>query len=81
MFLSDEGPTLETLDYTIRIVTTPTFLYLHVYFMICIKFSFDFKITCISKIFSKHGCLDACIQLFTFDNVGFGYFFFQAKGS
>ena len=25
MFLSDEGPTLETLDYTIR--STPTFLY------------------------------------------------------
>ena len=31
--LSDEGPMLETLDYTIRIGSTPTFLYfdLHLY--------------------------------------------------
>ena len=28
MFLSDEGPTLETLDFTIRIGSTPTFLYI-----------------------------------------------------
>ena len=27
MFLSDEGPTLETLDFTIRIGSTATFLY------------------------------------------------------
>ena len=27
LFLSDEGPMLETLDYTIRIDNTPTFLY------------------------------------------------------
>ena len=27
MFLSDEEPTLETLDYAIRIGSTPTFLY------------------------------------------------------
>ena len=27
MFLSDEGPMLETLHYTIRIGSTPTFLY------------------------------------------------------
>ena len=26
-FLSDEGPMLETLDHTIRIGSTPTFLY------------------------------------------------------
>ena len=26
MFLSDEGPMLETLNYTIRIGSTPTFL-------------------------------------------------------
>ena len=26
-FLSDEGPTLETLDFTIRIGSTPTFSY------------------------------------------------------
>ena len=28
---SDEGPTLETLDYTIRIGSTPTFLYFNLY--------------------------------------------------
>ena len=31
MFLSDEGPTLETLDYTIRIGSTPTFSYFDLY--------------------------------------------------
>ena len=27
LFLSDEGPVLKTLDYTIRIASTPTILY------------------------------------------------------
>ena len=31
LFLSDEGPMLETLDYTIRIGNTPTFLYFDLY--------------------------------------------------
>ena len=31
LFLSDEGPTLETLDYTIRIGSTPTFLFFDFY--------------------------------------------------
>ena len=31
MFLSDEGPTLETLDHTIRIGSTPTILYFDLY--------------------------------------------------
>ena len=30
-FLSDEGPMLETLDYIIRIGSTPTFLYFDLY--------------------------------------------------
>ena len=30
-FLSDEGPMLERLDYTIRIGSTPTFLYFDLY--------------------------------------------------
>ena len=34
-FLSDEGPMLETLDHTIRIGSTPTFLYFDLYH-ICI---------------------------------------------
>ena len=31
IFLSDEGPMLETLDYTIRIGSTPTILYFDLY--------------------------------------------------
>ena len=31
MFLSDEGPMLETLDHTIRTGSTPTFLYFDLY--------------------------------------------------
>ena len=31
LFLSNERPTLETLDYTIRIGSTPTFLYFDLY--------------------------------------------------
>ena len=31
LFLSDEGPKLETLDYTIRIGSTPTILYFDLY--------------------------------------------------
>ena len=31
LFLSDEGPMLEMLDYTIRIGSTPTFLYFDLY--------------------------------------------------
>ena len=31
LFLSDEGPTLETLDYTIRIGSTSTCLYFDLY--------------------------------------------------
>ena len=31
LFLSDEGPMLETLDYNIRIGSTPTFLYFDLY--------------------------------------------------
>ena len=31
LFLSDEGPMLETFDFTIRISSTPTFLYFDLY--------------------------------------------------
>ena len=31
LFFSDEGPMLETLDHTIRIGSTPTFLYFDLY--------------------------------------------------
>ena len=32
LFLSDEGPTLETLDFAFYIGSTPTFLYFDLYF-------------------------------------------------
>ena len=37
-FLSDKGPMLETLDYTIRIGSTPTILYFDLYIYIYNKF-------------------------------------------
>ena len=37
LFLSDEGPMLETLDYTIRIGSTPTFLYFDFVSLICLR--------------------------------------------
>ena len=37
--LSDEGPMLETLDYTIRIGSIPTFLYFDLYLYILITWS------------------------------------------
>ena len=36
LFLSDEGPMLETLDRTIRIGSTPTFLYLYLKWFACL---------------------------------------------
>ena len=36
-FLSDEGPMLETLDFTIRIGSTPTFLYFDLYLDSCLR--------------------------------------------
>ena len=32
LFLSDEGPSLETLDFAFNIDSTPTFLYFDLYF-------------------------------------------------
>ena len=46
MFLSDEGATLETLDFTVRIDNTPTFLYFDLclytaYAAHCVYFTFS----------------------------------------
>ena len=35
--LSDEGPVLETLDHTIRIGSTPTFLYFNIYIVLVFR--------------------------------------------
>ena len=37
LLLSDEGPMLETLDYTIRIGSTPTFLYFDFVSLLCLR--------------------------------------------
>ena len=42
MFLSDEGPTLETLDFTIRIGSTPTYLYFDLQISVVLFFHWNF---------------------------------------
>ena len=37
MFLSDEGPKLETLDFTIRIGSVPTFFHFDLYLTDCLR--------------------------------------------
>ena len=51
LFLSDEGPMLETLDYTIRIGSTPTFLYFDIY----IHVLWDLPVTDRDKSEAGHG--------------------------
>ena len=52
LFLSDEGPMLETLDYTMRIGSTPTILYFDLYLYsayaehyVYLKFSFADRVS------------------------------------
>ena len=47
LFLSDEGPTLETLDYTIHIDSTPTFLYfvkIKMFFVVVVEFYYAWTV-------------------------------------
>ena len=44
LFLSDEGPTLETLDFTIRIGSTPTFLYFDLYLYSAYAGHYDYEL-------------------------------------
>ena len=60
LFLSDEGPMLETLDYTIRIGSTPTILYfdLYLYFAYAAHFVyFNFLFTNLLPIYASIVCL------------------------
>ena len=61
LFLSDEGPILETLDHTIRIGSTPTFLYfdLYLYSAYAAHYVYSYSILFIFikllKAYSRHG--------------------------
>ena len=57
MFLSDEGPMLETLDYTIRIGSTPTTLYFDLYL-----YSAYTQHTTFIIYIDKHGIFDAVLS-------------------
>ena len=48
LFLSDEGPMLETLDYTICIGSTPTFLYFDLYLYSAYAAHFVYLSVCLS---------------------------------
>ena len=49
LFASDEGPTLETLDYTIYIGSIPTFLYFDLYLYVAHYVYFYFRVICILR--------------------------------
>ena len=51
MFLSDDGPTLETLNFTIRIASTPTFLYFDLYLKIAYTAHYVYFITGLLLVF------------------------------
>ena len=58
MFLSDEGPTLETLDFTIRIGSTATFLYFDLKHERCVQ---NMKDACkIREMRVKHEAIAEC---------------------
>ena len=61
LFLSDEGPMLETLDYTIRIGSTPTILYFdlsHSLRNFVNKITFDVMVKVICNYLLKHPKLE-----------------------
>ena len=47
MFRSDDDPTLETLDFTVRIGSTPTSSYLYLYLYVWMAFA------CLCKLLSQ----------------------------
>ena len=51
-FLSDEGPMLETLDHTIRIVSTPTFLYFDLYLYSAYAAHYVYIVGCVLFVFN-----------------------------
>ena len=50
LFLSDKGPMLETLDYTIRIRSTPTFLYFDLYLYSVFVSAYAAHYVCVNNI-------------------------------
>ena len=56
LFLSDEGPMFETLDYTIRIGSTPTFLYFDLFWMLYLVFIPRRHVLCRILVYSSCKC-------------------------
>ena len=57
MFLSNEGPTLETLDFTFRIVSAQTFLYFNLYFNLLFRiFMFQPYLRSTPRLFNYDVC-------------------------
>ena len=50
LFLFDKGPMLETLDYTIRIRSTPTFLYFDLYLYSVFVSAYAAHYVCVNNI-------------------------------
>ena len=87
-FLSDEGPLLETLDYTIRIGSTPTFLYfdLHLYSTYAAHFVYftfvktaDYLRVCGHGYSQSNNGDHRCVLLFILGNFKTKVFFMQNK--
>ena len=53
MFLSDEGPSLETLDFTFYIGSTPTFLYFDLHLRNFILRNFNHYNTYLKRLHTK----------------------------
>ena len=60
LFLSDEGPMLETLDNTIRIGSTPTFLYFEIYMCVCMYVCM-YVCMCVCMYVLMYVCMYVCM--------------------
>ena len=68
LFLSDEGPMLETLDYTIRIGSTPIILYFdfYLYSAYAAHYVYLYRATLMSCGTAKHVSLDCNIYIYIY---------------
>ena len=64
LFLSDEGPMLKTLDHTIRIGSTPTFLYFDLYLHSAYAAHYDY-----CHIWLSYGIFNILGYLQPFDSI------------
>ena len=86
LFLSDEGPMLETLDHTIRIGSTPTFLYFDLYLhsayvahYVILILTYSSGVSTVRHILcitfcASHGIFNEAASLWSLDGGGVTYF-------